>query len=231
MASTLPLTEGDRPRERLRDLGARSLGDAELVALVLGAGNGGGGALDVARDLLAAAGGLGRLARLGPHGLARLRGVGEAKAARIAAAFELGLRVIEQAGRDGRSRGRFGCSADIHEAFRVRLALLQQEVFFAVGLNNKNEPVREVLVAKGSLTECRVEPREVFRPMIAEAAARLVLVHNHPSGDPHPSSDDVALTHRLVEVGRLVGIPILDHVIVGHGSYASLRDLGLLSDG
>ncbi|MDD5308835.1 MAG: DNA repair protein RadC [Deltaproteobacteria bacterium] len=228
MASTLLLTEGDRPRERLRDLGARSLGDAELVALVLGTGNGGGSACDVARDLLAAAGGLARLARLGPHGLADLPGVGEAKAARIAAAFELGLRVVEKTGRDGRSRGRFGCSADIYQAYRVRLALMQQEVFFAVGLNNKNEPIREALVAKGSLTECRVEPREVFCPMIAEAAARLALVHNHPSGDPRPSSHDVALTRRLVEVGELVGIPVLDHVVIGHGSYASLRDLGLL---
>lgn len=217
----------ERPRERLRDKGPAALGDAELLALVLGTGAGQDNAVESARRIIGEVGGLERLARQGLRGLAGLPGVGEAKASRIAAALELGVRVVER--RTGAAdNGRFQCSADIYRAFRARLAALAQEVLLVIGLNNRNEPVCEVEVARGSLTECQVGPREVFRPLIAEAAARSVLVHNHPSGDCTPSPFDVVLTRRLAEVGELIGIPVVDHVVVGRGTYASLRDLGLL---
>lgn len=226
MASMRTWPAGERPRERLRVKGAAALGDAELIALLIGTGSAGENAVDAARRVLAECGDVERLQRISPAEAARIPGVGEAKAARLAAAFELGRRVFErQRIRGGRG---FACSRDIYETYRVRIEDLSQEVFLAVGLSNKNAPVCEKIVALGTLSECRVGPREVFRPMIAEAVARIAVLHNHPSGDPSPSPHDVALTRRLCEAGELVGIPLLDHLVVGKGSYVSLRDAGLV---
>ncbi len=219
--------KGDRPRERLFDKGSAGLSDSELVALLMGTGSNGENAVEAARRILVEVGGLESLPEQDLRSLAAIKGVGQAKAARVVAAIELGLRIVEQRARH-RVRARFVCSRDIFEAYRGRFGWLRQEVFIAVGLNNRNEIIREHTVAKGSLTECHVEPREVYRPLIADAAARVVLVHNHPSGDPSPSPSDIALTRRLAEVGTLVGIPVLDHVIIGPFSHSSLQDLGLL---
>ena len=216
---------GDRPRERLREKGARALGDAELVALLLGTGGASVDALELARRVLLASGGLERMGSGGVGALRAMPGVGEAKAARLIAAIEIGAR-IEERRRGVPGRPRFTCSADIYETYRCRMAPLVQETILVVGLNNKNEPLREEVVAIGSLDECAAGPREIFRPMVAEAAARVLLLHNHPSGDPTPSPEDVAFTRRLEEAGDLLGIPLLDHVVVGHGTYSSLRDLG-----
>ena len=224
--STWPQRE--RPRERLRELGPSALSDSELLAVLLGTGSQRENAVEVGRRILSASGGIEQIARQGLGSLASIDGVGEAKAARLIAALELGVRAFEQAGRKAAWQSRFSCSADIHGAYKARLSVLQQEVFLVVGLNNKNEVKRELIVAKGSVNECRVEPREVFRPMIAEAAARLILIHNHPSGDPEPSPDDVRLTKRLSSIGELIGIPILDHIVIGRRSYSSMRDLGIL---
>ncbi len=216
----------DLPRERLRGKGAAALGDVELVALLLGTGVAGEGVLESARRILGSVGGLDRLAGAGLGALTAVPGLGDAKAARILAAIELGMRVVER--RRGAPGRAFRSSADIWEAYRVRLGALPQEVFLVVGLNNRNEALREEVVAMGALNACLVSPREVFRPMIAEAAARVVAVHNHPSGDPQPSPDDVALTRRIAEAGALLGIALLDHVVIGRSGYASLRDMGLL---
>jgi DNA repair protein RadC len=227
MASMSTWPERERPRERLREKGPAALGDAELLALILGTGSGRDNAVDSARRVLGRAGGLERLPGQGLRGLSALPGLGEAKAARIVAALELGVRVVERRS-CAPDRGRFTCSADIYKAYRARLAALPQEVLLVVGLSTRNEPVCEVEVARGSLCDCAVGPREVFRPLIAEAAARAVAVHNHPSGDCTPSPHDVVLTRRLAEAGELLGIPVLDHIVIGRGTYASLRDLGLL---
>lgn len=217
----------DRPRERLREKGARALGDAEILAVLLGTGGASMDAVELARSIIVSCGGLERLSSMGVGALAALPGIGEAKAARIVAAVELGDRIQER--RSGeRRRRRFRCSADIWESYRSRLCHLRQETILAVGLNNKNEPIREEVVAMGSVDECLVGPREVFRPMIAEAAARLVVLHNHPSGDPRPSPQDVTFTRRLEQAGELLGVQLLDHLVVGRGSYSSLRDLGLM---
>ena len=222
---TWPLRE--RPRERLGELGARALSDSELVALLLGTGFRNENAVETARRLMGDFGCLENLANQGLGALAKIKGIGSGKAARLVAALELGIRVVEQ--RSGkREQVSFQCSADIYDAYHARMAGLRQEVFLAVGLNNRNEVIREITAAKGTVNECRVEPREVFRPLIAEAAVRAILIHNHPSGDPTPSSYDVALTRRLVKVGELLGIPVLDHVIIGRFSHTSLRDLKLI---
>jgi DNA repair protein RadC len=182
----------------------------------------------MARRILAATGGIQGLLGLGFGALANLPGVGKAKAARLIAASEMGVRTVEQLGKAGARNTGFGCSLDIYKAYRARLGVLRQEVFLVVGLNNKNESIREIIVAQGSVNECRVEPREVFRPMIAEAATKVLLLHNHPSGDSTPSPQDLSITRRLCQVGDVIGIPILDHVVIGHDSYASMLDLGLL---
>jgi DNA repair protein RadC len=227
MASMRTWPARERPRERLREKGPAALGDAELLALVLGTGSGQDNAVESARRIIGEVGGIERLAGQGLRRLSSLPGVGEAKASRIAAALELGVRVVER--RSGAAEnGRFDCSADIYKTFAARMTTLTQEVLVVVGLDNRNRPVCEIEVARGSLTECQVGPREVFRPLITEAAARSVIVHNHPSGDCTPSPFDVLLTRRLAEVGELIGIPVIDHIVVGRGTYASLRDLGLL---
>ncbi len=211
----------------MKSRGSGALGDAELLALLLGSGRPGENALDISRRLLAEVGGLGQLSRIGLGGLARLEGVGEAKACRVVAALELGVRLVERAG--ARTAGcRFACSRDIYDAYHARLEALTQEVFLAVGLSNKNEPVCERVVAIGTLSDCTVGPREVYRTMILEAAARFAVLHNHPSGDPTPSPDDVTLTRRLAEAGDLVGIALIDHLVIGRGTYVSFRDAGLL---
>ncbi|MCP4674693.1 MAG: DNA repair protein RadC [Deltaproteobacteria bacterium] len=212
----------------MKEHGPSALSDAELLALVLGTGSNGVNAVDTSRQFLAEVGGLEGVNGQGFGAISRRSGVGEAKASRVMAALELGVRVVEQAGRKGLN-GRFECSSDIFEVYRARLGLLRQEIFIVVGLNSRNETVRELTVAKGSVSECRVEPSAVFRPLIAEAATRAILLHNHPSGDPTPSPYDVALTKRLAKIGELIGIPILDHVVIGGNTYSSLRDLGLIT--
>ncbi len=217
----------ERPRERLREKGPRALGDAELLALLIGTGTEGENAVETARRILESANGVERLAQLGIGGLSRIPGIGTAKASRIVAAVELGVRILERRGNGEHPPG-FGCSSEIFTHYHPRLSALKQEIFLAVGLDNKNHPICEVMVAKGTLTECRITPREVFRPMIAEAAARMIVLHNHPSGDPSPSPEDVAVTSRLKKVAELVGIPLLDHIIMGTSSYSSLKDMGLI---
>lgn len=219
----------DRPRERLREKGPAALSDSEILALVVGNGCADENAVETARRILSLVGGVDGLPGHGLGSLARIRGIGEAKASRIVAALELGTRVVERRA-TWSSHNRFECSADIFESYRARLGLLGHEVFVVIGLNSRNELIKEMVVGTGSVNECRIEPPEVFRPLIAEAAARTLLLHNHPSGDPTPSPHDIAVTRRLVQVGKVVGIPVLDHVVIGRGSYTSLRDLGILGD-
>lgn len=219
--------EKERPRERLSTHGVRALSDSELLGLLLGSGCGKENAVETARRMLSEAGGLDTLSQKGLVALKSIRGIGEAKASRLTAAFELGVRAMEERAKNPKQVS-FLCSTDIFDAYRARLGVLRQEIFLAVGLNNRNEVIKEMTVAMGTLSECRVEPREVFRPLIAEAAARAVLIHNHPSGDPTPSAADIAMTARLSAVGDLVGIPILDHIIVTRLAYSSLADLNLL---
>ncbi|MBN2525525.1 MAG: DNA repair protein RadC [Deltaproteobacteria bacterium] len=213
----------------MRDKGVAYLGDAELVAILIGTGTRGLGSVALATQLLQHIGGVVGLNAQGLGSLCELPGMGIAKAARLLAAMELGARVIEKRNIKA-GLNRFTCSRDIFQRYHGRLSALRQEVFLAVGLNNKNEVLTEQVVAMGTVDECRVNPREVFRPMILEAVARVLLLHNHPSGDPTPSPDDVELTSRLAEVGILLGIPVLDHLVVGRNSYRSLRDMGLLTD-
>lgn len=212
-------------RERLARVGPAGLGDAELVALVLGTGGAGRPVDVVAAEVLAETGGLRGLERMGAGALAQVPGVGRGKASRLVAAVELGRRLATRP----LSRGeRLASSGEVDAAMRPRLARAASERFVAIALDAKNRPVGELCIAVGGLSACPVAPADVFRALLQEAAAGVVFVHNHPSGEPTPSPEDVALTERLCAAGELLGIRVLDHVIVGHDGYFSFLDAGLL---
>ncbi len=217
-------TPEDRPRERLRSLGARSLSSRELVALLVGSGGRLGSAFEVADRLFAEAeGALRRMGAMDVRRLERVAGVGSATAARVLAALELGRRAaVEGAEGDEPVRG----PADVYLRMGPRLRDLPQEEFHALLLNTRHRVLREVAVTRGILDASLIHPREVFRAAVAESAAGVILVHNHPSGDPTPSAEDRAVTRQLAEAGRALGIPVLDHIIVGDGGYTSLAQQG-----
>ena len=220
------LPPSERPRERLRSVGAAGLSTAELLAIVLGAGTGAGSALDVARALLAAEeGSLRRLAMRPVAALTTVHGVGGARAACVHAVLELGRRLATEA-RDAGAPLR--SPRDVYHAFAPRLEDLPVEEFHVAVLDAQHRLERDITVTRGILNSSLVHPREVFREAIAERAAAIVLVHNHPSGDPTPSADDRLVTEQLVAAGRLLDIPVHDHVIVGRGRYLSFAEAGLL---
>lgn len=214
-----------RPRERLLQAGADALRNEELLALVLGTGTRGLPAERVADAVLAETGGVRGLRSRTPEELLRLPGVGTARAARLLASVELGRRCLAEPLRRGSP---FRSSLDIFRHYHTRLRDLGVEQFVVVLLDGKHRVLRDELVSQGTLTSSPVHPREVFRPAIRHGAAAVVLLHNHPSGDPSPSADDLDITRRLCEVGSLVGIRVLDHVVIGDGAYTSLADRGLL---
>ncbi|TMQ09861.1 MAG: DNA repair protein RadC [Deltaproteobacteria bacterium] len=210
----------DRPRERLWQYGAQALGDAELIALVLGTGARDRPVRELAADLVRSVGGIASLSRASPRELAQHSGIGPARAAQLVAAFELGRRAIEVVHR----RRSLGSAADVYHCIAPRLAGVSQEVFFVIGVDVRNGLLDVVEVARGSIAHVEVHPREVFRPLVRMAAAGGVLVHNHPSGDATPSREDCGLTERMREAGRLLGIPIIDHVVIGDRSYRSIAE-------
>jgi DNA repair protein RadC len=212
--------DADRPRERMLRRGAQSSSDEELLAILLGTGVRDHPAQMVAGELVRSAGGMAALSRASPRELAQVIGVGAARAARVAAAFELGRRAVEGV----QHRESLSRPEDVFRIVSARLAGLAQEVFLVIGVDIRNHLLDVVEVARGTVAGVEVHPREVFRPLIRMAAAGGVLVHNHPSGDPTPSPEDGELTRRLREVGSLLGLPIIDHVVIGDRSFRSLAE-------
>jgi DNA repair protein RadC len=206
-----------RPRERLRSLGPAALSHRELLALLVGSGSAGLPAIRIADRILAAADG--RLRVLGAMttgDLESVRGVGAATSARILAALELGRRAVEERLPE---RPRIRGPSDVFALMAPRLRDLPHEEFHALLLNSQHRVLDDVTVTRGILDASLIHPREVFRPAIVGKASAIVLVHNHPSGDPSPSSEDRAVTRQLVEAGRAIGIRVLDHVIVSDGGW------------
>ncbi|MGE4053397.1 MAG: DNA repair protein RadC [Vicinamibacterales bacterium] len=219
------LSPDDRPREKLVRHGVSSLGDNELVALVLGTGSGRAGALAVANDVLVARGGIHGIARSTCADLARVDGIGAAKAARILAALELGRRILMHMPAERvRIRSPRDAARYLLPAFGARAV----ESFGAVLLDTSHRVLRTRIVSVGTLNATVVEPRDVFREAMLEAAAAVVVFHNHPSGDPSPSPDDVDVTRRLVAAGVLLGIEVVDHIILGDVGYCSFKEQGRL---
>ena len=226
MASVLDMPRSDRPRERLRALGAHALTTAELLALVLGVAVAGQSAGETAAHLMKRSGGsLRRLGQLPIGTLTSTHGLGEVRALAVHAALELGRRLASEGADDGEPmRG----PRDVWRFYAPRLEGLTVEEFHVAVLDAQHRLERDVLITRGILNSSLVHPREVFREAIAERAASIVLVHNHPSGDPTPSSDDRAITSQLVAAGRLLDIPINDHLVIGRGRYISFAEAGLL---
>jgi DNA repair protein RadC len=214
------LLPDDRPREKLRRHGAAALGDNELVALIIGNGSRQGNALSVANALLTAHGGLHGLTRGTADEFARIPGIGAARAAQIVAALELGRRTLSHA---PSARVLIRGPADAAAYLLPRFGSRGIEQFGIMMLDAKHRVMRTAILAVGTLNSSIVEPRDVFREAAVGGAAAIVVFHNHPSGDPTPSSDDVALTRRLVAAGTLLGIDVVDHVVLGDARYCSIK--------
>ena len=219
------LADSDRPRERLQALGCEALSESELLALLLGPGGPGRDALGLGRALLERCGSLRELVRASRAELARTRGMGPAKTAALLAAIEIGRRVAAQRIRLGDP---IRSPADIHRHFYARLRDALHERFIAVLLDGRHRVRGEVVVSQGTLTASLVHPREVFRPALQAAAAALVLVHNHPSGDPTPSREDREVTERLGRAGEILGVRVIDHVVVAEHGYYSFSEAGAM---
>jgi DNA repair protein RadC len=217
------LSPDDRPREKLLRHGAAALGDNELVALLLGSGRPGSDALRVANELLQIRSGVHGLARSTVGDLARVAGIGSAKAAQVLAALELGRRTLAYA---PSARIQLLTPRDAAAYLMPAFGSRPSEQFGIVLLDSKYRVLRTTIVASGTLNSTIVQPRDVFREAILAGAAAVVAFHNHPSGDPSPSPEDIELTSRLAAAGTLMGIDLVDHVVLGDARYCSLKESG-----
>ena len=214
----------ERPRERLKHYGAGSLSNAELLAIILRTGAASDSVLNLSARLLARFGGLTGLARAAPGELCSERGLGETKAAQLKAALELGRRLSSAQPED---RVVVRSPEDIASLLQAEMALLEHEELRLVLLNTKNQVVAAPQLYKGSVNTSLIRVAEVFRDAVRENCPALVVVHNHPSGDPTPSPEDIKITEQMVKAGRLLDIDVLDHIIIGHQRYVSLKEKGL----
>ncbi|MFH1191598.1 MAG: DNA repair protein RadC [Candidatus Omnitrophota bacterium] len=218
------LPADERPRERLVKFGEQALSAQELLQVILGRGIAGESVVVTAQKLLSQFGSLQKLAEASIEELSSVRGIGLAKASQIKAVFEIGRRVSTQA--PPYKSKELTDPLKVYQLIKSRLKDYQKEHFYIIALNSRNHSVAEVSV--GSLNASIVHPREVFAEAIKNKAASVIFVHNHPSGDPKPSEDDLTITKRLVEVGKIMGIEIIDHIIVTANGFLSFKDKGLI---
>ena len=223
MIKELPADE--RPREKMKERGAQALGNCELLAILLRTGTAAESALRLAENLLDREGGLAGLGHATLEEVEQVRGIGEAKAVTLLAALELGRRVDSLAPLD---RTAVRTPDDVAALLLPRFRYESRESFVAVLLSTKNHVLKTPVISVGSLNASIVHPRELFREAINASAAAVIVAHNHPSGDPTPSPEDVSLTRKLVEAGKILDIPVLDHVVLGDGKYVSFKEKGIL---
>ena len=219
--------ETERPRERLLTQGPQALTNAQLLAILLRVGRHGSSAVQVGMDILDQLGDVAGLAQCGIEELCAVPGVGEAKAAQLKAALELGKRALAGPLTKG---AKITSSRDLFTHYHPTLRDLRNEVFRVILLDAKHAIMRDATVSEGSLTLSIVHPREVFTLAVKESAAAVIFLHNHPSGDPTPSQEDRLLTARLVSAGEVLGIRVLDHLVIGDGRYVSFADQGWLTN-
>lgn len=215
----------ERPRERLEKFGAHSLSNAELMAIILRTGTADLSVLGMANVLLAQYQTLQHLAAASITELSMVKGMGKSKAIQLLAAFELGKRLQTS---EFPMDDSFSSPQEVARFLLPRLRFLDQENFLVIHLNTKNRLLSAETITIGTLDASLVHPREVFKAAIRQSSASLILAHNHPSGDPLPSKEDLHLTRRLREAGDLIGIPILDHLIIGNNKYYSMKEEGML---
>lgn len=217
--------EEERPRERMMRLGAEALSHAELLAILLRTGKRNESAVHLAQRILNECGGLRRFAERSWDELTPIAGIGPAKALELQAALELGRRVARARLPDAAAITRPQDAADL---LMEELRHLREEHFVVLFLNTKNRVIGRQTLSIGSLNASVVHPREVYRAAIRRSSASILCAHNHPSGDPQPSAEDIQLTRRLAEAGELVGIELLDHIVIGDNRFVSLKELGCL---
>jgi DNA repair protein RadC len=218
------LPENERPRERLARLGPQVLSSAELLAILLRVGVQGENAVHVGERLLADFKGLRGLHRAPFEELCHQRGIGEAKAAQIKAAIELGRRLPKE---DPEERPTINSPADAAALVAYEMSALEQEHLRIFLLDTRNHVMDIVEVYKGSVNSSQVHVGELFKPAVRRGATAIIVVHNHPSGDPTPSPDDVAVTRAIVQAGKLLNVDVLDHLVIGQGRWVSLKERGL----
>jgi DNA repair protein RadC len=218
------MPEDERPRERLERYGAATLQTAELLAIIMRVGSQGENAIALATRLLREFGGLGGLLAADIGDLCKVRGLGPAKATELKAALEIGRRVSTLA---PEQRPQIKGPDDIFALLSVDMAYLPQEQLRVLCLDTKNHVVHQQTVYQGTVNSSVVRAAEVFRPAIARNCLSLAVIHNHPSGDPTPSPEDIRTTEQLRKAGELLDIEVLDHVIIGHNRYVSLKQRGL----
>lgn len=213
----------DRPREKLVNFGPEVLGDSELLAILISSGNKERGVMDISKGILGKYN-FSRLSRMSVAQLGKEFGVGRAKACQICACFEMGRRASGFVDGDVK----INCAEDVMKMFGARMMDLESENFKVVYLNARRRVLKEKTLFVGTLDESVVHPREIFKVALEEGAAGVILVHNHPSGDPTPSDDDVKITKELIEAGKILGVDVLDHVIIGRNGYWSIMENGLV---
>ncbi len=220
----MDLHEADRPRERLASLGPQALSNAELIAILLRVGVRGESAVAVGQRLLNKFGGLSGLHRAPFKELMDQYGLGEAKASQIKAAIELGRRLTLESPEE---RPAINSPADAAALVQYEMSALEQEHLRVILLDRRNRVMDTAEVYKGSVNSSQVRIGEVFKKAIRKNASAVVVVHNHPSGDPTPSPDDVAVTRAIVQAGKLLDVEVLDHLVIGQGKWISLKERGL----
>ena len=217
--------EGERPCEKMLQWGPGRLADSELLAILIRNGSKEHNAVAIARTMLTRLGNLRQLSAMEVKEFQQLKSIGRVKAARLAAAFELGRRAASQ---PPDIKIKVTDPEIVFRRYAPRLSHLKKEIGMVLILNSANSLIRDVQISEGILDSSLVHPREVFRAAILEAGASIILLHNHPSGEVQPSQEDKHITRRLVEAGKLVDIPVLDHIIIGQQQYFSFREAGLI---
>ena len=213
------LPDSSKPRERFLKHGPESLSDAELFAIILRTGVVGENVMEMANRLISKFG-LVNLFDCSLKELQEIKGIGQNKAMQLLAMSELGKRYNQEKN----SVKRITCAEDVFKLFHIRLRDKKQEHFYMIMLDTKNNIIGEQLISKGLLDASIIDPREVFKPAIRNSASRVILIHNHPSGDSNPSSEDLKVTEKLIEAGNILGLKVLDHVIIGNGSHWSWKE-------
>jgi len=223
--SVREMPETDRPRERLEHVGAEALRDAELIAVLFRTGTRKLGAVGLADELIRRFGDLRRLSRASLQELQEVPGIGRVKAIELKAALELGMRLARH---QSSGRRKISCANDVFELLKYEFKEYETENFKSVLLNMKNEVLRTVDVSRGSISETLAAPGDVFREAVRDAAAAVIVCHNHPSGNPEPSQSDLRLTQQLVQAGEILNITLLDHVVFGDMKFVSLKERQLM---
>lgn len=217
-------SEDDRPREKLAKYGSENLSNSELLAILIGSGSKGFSALDAAKELLDLAGSINKLPELTISKIKKIKGLGDARAITLLAAIELSRRIKSEV----IYKKPITSAEMLAKKYIPRFYGVKQETVLAILLDTKKRIIKDVNVSMGTLDSSIAHPRDIFRQAIENNAAAIVLMHNHPSGNPEPSHNDIAVTKKLIESGKLVGIPIIDHIIIGGDTFFSLLNIETL---